>query len=347
MTDITSGLNYECSDLFFPEVSRHPVTILRCDIHHFFDNVNKQRMYHVLFENNVFSRDEEILLKNILFDRDIQGLPQGNPISSVLTEIYLNDFDSFIELNFTQVLYERFVDDFILIFPEIKECRNTLNNIESKLHELGLELSLPKTSIVVFDPYKIDYAKDQFDFLGYNFATKRQMVPRRDLNNKNIKKYLTVDISDSKFKKYKSKINKYFFDYRKSSKSISDFWKLRIKLENIFLGIITLDKSGGEIRIGLPYGYSEINMFERIRKLARIVCYLCYRDGISKKRQRIIFTIVSGYEKKNPQRVLNYLTMSRKTLVNRLVSLTAANPKVYHRFDKDDLIRMIFSEAYR
>ncbi|WP_054670222.1 reverse transcriptase domain-containing protein [Lentilactobacillus senioris] len=101
----------------YREVNNNEFTIIRGDISHFFDSVDKSKLYRIIFSNGTFSNSEEKLLKEIFFDRTITGIPQGNPISSILSEIYLKNFDQYMTLNYKYLLYERFVDDFVLILP--------------------------------------------------------------------------------------------------------------------------------------------------------------------------------------------------------------------------------------
>jgi group II intron reverse transcriptase/maturase len=167
--------------------------VLEGDIKGFFDNVDHKKLW-VLLGRKIHDRRLRTLIYRFLKAEIIEdgnpmkpnkGMPQGGVISPLLSNIYLNEFDKFIEElrpEYAEQLvskrdgkfwkrrpdggsigYTRYADDWVLMWNgSIKE----LHNIKSKAseflaNELKLELSESKTLI-------IDVEKG-FNFVGFKF----------------------------------------------------------------------------------------------------------------------------------------------------------------------------------
>lgn len=96
----------------------------------------------------------------------IQGTPQGNCLSPLLANIYLNDFCIKIATK-TSCKIITFADDFVIL------KRNSFTSeqqewLADQLHQEGLRLNPDKTRIV--DMSKLS---SQFDFLGFTFKRVR------------------------------------------------------------------------------------------------------------------------------------------------------------------------------
>ena len=122
-----------------------------------------------------------------------KGLPIGNMTSQFLSIFYLYELDHYIVHNLHIKHFIRYMDDFILIHPDINVLRNALKEITSILEKkYNLKISVNKT--------KITNSRKGFNFLGYNFKV---------LNNKTI-----VKINSSALKKAKSNIRKKHYYYK-------------------------------------------------------------------------------------------------------------------------------------
>ncbi|MEK6511822.1 reverse transcriptase domain-containing protein [Myroides odoratimimus] len=129
--------------------------ILEADLVNFFGTVNKQE----LLKNKIFPHlpDQSInkLITNALnqeigfapdFDENKlkwfkgidKGIPQGNALSPLLSNIYLSDFDqNIISDNYNLV---RYADDFVIVAPSKEECINAYNKCVTYLQRLDLEI---------------------------------------------------------------------------------------------------------------------------------------------------------------------------------------------------------------
>lgn len=156
------------------------------DIHNFFDNINHQILLNKIRH---YISDEKILnlinayLKCTVIDDHVtyqknEGILQGGPISPLLSNIYLNDLDHYMEEKGYH--FCRFGDD-INIYCEIYEqALECLNNVRE--HIINVEqLSLNHKKTGVFKGTNRKY-------LGYRFESKGTKI----IAKKEKKAYRTV-----------------------------------------------------------------------------------------------------------------------------------------------------------
>lgn len=69
------------------------------------------------------------------------GIPQGTPISGILANIYMVEFDKNIEnlLNVHKGMYRRYSDDFIIVIPKEKMDRDNFLTLTSKIINMSAE----------------------------------------------------------------------------------------------------------------------------------------------------------------------------------------------------------------
>src|SRR5258708_38109396 len=77
-----------------------------------------------------------------------QGVPQGSPISPLLANFFLEDFDTELEKSGRKLV--RYADDFVILAKSEQEARQALVQTESELARAHLELNLDKTKITDF-----------------------------------------------------------------------------------------------------------------------------------------------------------------------------------------------------
>lgn len=142
--------------------------VVEADIDGFFDNLNHKRLFE-LYRQHVKDRSIEQLIKmwiqipvksknkTVLLER---GVPQGSPLSPLLANLYLNEFDErLLAKNFNLV---RFADDFVVLCKTRSTAQQARHDIEEELNSLRLKLNLHKTRVTTF--------ANQFVFLGVRFA---------------------------------------------------------------------------------------------------------------------------------------------------------------------------------
>jgi len=107
------------------------------------------------------------------FRESEKGTPQGGQISPVLANVYLHYvLDLWVEKRLKkmakgEVHYERYADDFVLLFQYENEAVQAKELLRERLGKFGLELAEDKTRVLPMGRYK--GTKDAFDFLGFTF----------------------------------------------------------------------------------------------------------------------------------------------------------------------------------
>jgi len=157
-------------------------SFLKTDISHFFDEIEQERLLSMLRRR---INDEKVLHlieicmrmkylddSGVLHDKT-RGVYQGAILSPMLSNIYLTDFDCWLER--FEEKYIRYSDD-IFILGQNREClEKLLIKMHDFLEKCGLKLKESKT--------QIGKLKDGTDFLGYRFDDKGKMISTKAYNH--------------------------------------------------------------------------------------------------------------------------------------------------------------------
>lgn len=140
---------------------------VKTDIKDFFENIDHEKLLEILCAN---IRDARIIrlielwIKNGIFERfdyrtHTKGVHQGDVLSPLLSNIYLNQMDKFLEQSGTE--FVRYADDFVVFFASQEAVEKGLARLKDFLKTISLSLNEAKTSI---------HGKDsEFVFLGVSF----------------------------------------------------------------------------------------------------------------------------------------------------------------------------------
>jgi CRISPR-associated protein Cas1 len=142
--------------------------VLDADISAFFDSVDWKRLLaklHALlpFEPLVDLVAAWVKAPVSIDGRSIartRGLPQGAPISPLLANLFLNEFDE--EILGEGYRLVRYADDFVVLCRDLEQAREARERARAALAKLGLDLNDEKTSIADEDA--------GFQYLGYLFC---------------------------------------------------------------------------------------------------------------------------------------------------------------------------------
>jgi CRISPR-associated protein Cas1 len=96
-----------------------------------------------------------------------EGIPQGSPISPLLANFYLEDFDLALENAGMKLI--RYADDFLVLARERQDAANAVAIAASQLQKLDLQLKDEKTHIASFE--------EGFHFLGALFSGADVWIP--------------------------------------------------------------------------------------------------------------------------------------------------------------------------
>jgi len=185
--------------------------VLKCDIRKFFANIDHKILKEIL-SKTVFDTDTLWLLEQVIDSFNVpnsiyaiaemkryqylnsaiakyeyRGLPLGNLTSQLLVNIYMNEFDQFMEHKLKVKYYIRYADDFVVLSDSKNYLENLLPKINDFLDE-SLKLSLHPDKIF------IKTIASGVDFLGWvhfpkhrvlRTTTKRRMSKKLKNNPKN------------------------------------------------------------------------------------------------------------------------------------------------------------------
>lgn len=144
--------------------------IVDLDLSKFFDNVN-QDILMILVHKVIKDPDTESLVRRFLqggvliegsYEETKIGTAQGSPISPLLANIYLNEFDK--ELESRELHFIRYADDCIICVKSEMAANRVMNSVTKWLREhLRVEVNATKTKVA--KPKDIKY-------LGFSFYQK-------------------------------------------------------------------------------------------------------------------------------------------------------------------------------
>jgi len=187
-------------------INQKNLTILKTDIENYFETIDHNILLKIL--------DREIKDKSLIrlislfiqvggfkeqnYDEHLSGVYQGDILSPLLSNIYLNEMDSYLAQK--SINFVRYADDFVLLFKGKNEAYKELKNLKKFLKTLKLKLGYEKT--------KVCHISDGFTFLGIEFQGRNREVQEERLQ-KSLTKLENFSKNKSGFKKYIEEINFY------------------------------------------------------------------------------------------------------------------------------------------
>ena len=167
--------------------------VIDLDIEKYFDTVNHDKLISILRENVNDSHTLHLIRKflqagvmeNGLTSATTIGVPQGGPLSPILSNIYLDKFDK--ELEYRGLSFVRYADDCNIFVRSEKSANRVMASVTSWLErKLFLKVSATKTKIV---------RPNNSNFLGFTFwksTTGWQCKPQDNRKTKLIEKVKLV-----------------------------------------------------------------------------------------------------------------------------------------------------------
>ena len=152
--------------------------VIDLDLKAYFDSVK-----HDILLQKIACRvnDDSImrLVKLVLKSCGKRGLPQGGPLSPLLSNLYLNEVDKMLEKarevtsrgKYTHIEYCRFADDIVILVDQHRKWKwlfdAAYKRLCQELSKIGVELNEEKTKLV-------DLEKGEgFEFLGFRFKRRK------------------------------------------------------------------------------------------------------------------------------------------------------------------------------
>jgi group II intron reverse transcriptase/maturase/CRISPR-associated endonuclease Cas1 len=180
--------------------------ILKTDIENFFETIDHDILLKLLDEE---IKDKKLIrllslflqigsFEKLNFETHIYGVYQGDILSPLFSNIYLNEMDKYLEDK--EIKFVRYADDFVMLFHGKNDAYRELKALKIFLKTLKLKLSFKKTQIV--------HISDGFNFLGIEFQGKNREVVQSRLQ-KSLDKLEALAKNKLGFHGYIKEINYY------------------------------------------------------------------------------------------------------------------------------------------
>lgn len=155
-------------------------------------------------------RGQNIIKKNL----KNKGIPQGSPVSGLLSNIYMSDFDKNVidKLKEIDGKYFRYCDDMLFIINK-NEQKKLMDFLSKEIFDLKLDINKSKTQIINFVNGKVDknYGvtsfknPDKLQYLGILFDGERFFLRETGISKYYYKMRKAIRMRTSHFNKLKSK----------------------------------------------------------------------------------------------------------------------------------------------
>lgn len=261
--------------------------LYKLDITAFFESVNNDQLKAILQTSSVSAQTQRLVLEfmDAVELRYGSGLPRGIGLSSVLSEVYMNQFDSNMSECSEIDYFSRFVDDMIIITQGTECITGMLKRIQESLPR-GLELNARKQTIIdvplrtrgTLSGSSIGDVVANFSHLGYSIRVLDTKTSREE---KTISRSIVTDISPNKIKTLKTRVSRSFYSFTKND----DFALLIDRLTFLTTNRFFMNKKKKRlIPSGIYYSHSVIDpnspaIDELDRFLHSIVLYNTGRIG--------------------------------------------------------------------
>nr|WP_320120735.1 group II intron reverse transcriptase/maturase [uncultured Marinifilum sp.] len=212
------------------------------DMAKFFDRVNHSKLIEVLSrtvkDGRVISLIHHYLNAGVVvehkFEKTEAGVPQGGPLSPLLSNIMLNELDK--ELHKRGHKFVRYADDLVILCKSKRAGQRIKNSVMKFIEEqLFLKVNRDKTSVVYFN---------QIKFLGYSFYktkgnTRFRIHPQSIVKLKSKLKVLTSRSNGWGNEKRKSKLSSFikgwvnyykYADILNLMKRIDEWYRRRLRM---------------------------------------------------------------------------------------------------------------------
>lgn len=180
--------------------------ILKTDIDNFFETINHDKLLTIL-DNQISDRSITRLIslflqiggfKNLEYHEHDDGVHQGDILSPLLSNIYLDMMDKWLEKY--EILFVRYADDFVIFSKKEDELKTIKEKLEIFLASLDLKLGADKTYFTNI--------QDGFTFLGIRFEGKQRIVDNERFQ-KSLSKLHKLSKTKFSFVKYTKDLNAY------------------------------------------------------------------------------------------------------------------------------------------
>ncbi len=139
---------------------------------------------HRICEIDTFRRVVRPMIRR---NSNTYGIPQGTPLSGLLANISMIDFDIGMIGKLAAIggSYRRYSDDIAIVLPAIEYESDVVTFCENLLSQYGLSLSAKKTCRTTFTTIKAEqtYSDDVFQYLGFTYDGSKILIRPESVKN--------------------------------------------------------------------------------------------------------------------------------------------------------------------
>lgn len=182
--------------------------VLKTDIDNFFESIDHDKLLAIL-DKHIADKSIIRLISLFLqiggfkaydYHEHIDGVHQGDILSPLLSNIYLDLMDRYLDKR--NIPFVRYADDFVVFDKSTKNLAIIKDKLEKFLANLDLKLEQEKTYTASI--------KDGFTFLGIHFQGRGKIVDNERLQ-KSLSKLHKLSKNRFGFHKYIKEVNSYLF----------------------------------------------------------------------------------------------------------------------------------------
>ena len=292
--------------------------VLKTDIDNFFETINHDILFTIL--------DKEIKDKSLIrlislfvqignfqtqnYEDHFSGVYQGDILSPLLSNIYLNKMDKHLEKN--SIKFVRYADDIVLFFQKKNDAYKTLKDVKKFLKSLKLKLEFDKTQVV--------HISDGFTFLGIEFQGRNREISDDRLEKSLQKLHLLAQTKEG-FVTFTQNVNNYLrgvknYYLKIITPNASQYLRLRQTLNDTLVHKVYLAKkkktitTKKEFKILLDKVKLEI-LFDVESKKNQInhIIALAYEKYLSEKSYKDTSTKIAKQKNKYAKKFANDTTL--------------------------------------
>ena len=152
------------------------VYIFKGDVKSYFASISHGKLKQLL-RRRIADNDAIWLLEQIIDSASNPGIPIGNLTSQLFANIYLHELDKYVKHELKELMYLRYMDDFIIVSRNKERLKGSARKVQEFL---GRELSLQLNGRTQLFPVAIKGGRG-LDFLGYRMWVDRRLLRKRSV----------------------------------------------------------------------------------------------------------------------------------------------------------------------
>lgn len=238
--------------------TKMPFYAIRSDVSDFFESIPQEDLLAKIESNSLLSYKSKSFIRAILKEYNEKkdtskvdtehGVPRGVGISSMLSEIYMQDIDRELKSRLEVIFYVRYVDDIFMVMSSLGKHVNIVDyydDIKSFFACKGLILkNIDDKKCKILDYVNGGKDNDSFYYLGYNINL--------DYHENRIK--ADFCLSEKKKRKLKTRIDNAFTHFDNlSRKNLKQARRDLLDALRLISGNVRLMNSKNGIKAGLYY----------------------------------------------------------------------------------------------